>query len=214
MRPRRRRTDLRRLDDPGLVELARNGDAAALDELLARHLDRLRAVCRRVCRDPHEAEDALQDALVAITRGLAGFRGGSSFTTWASRIATNRCLDELRRHRRRPEPVEPDGPRLVRPTAEGAGPDASAVRAEDRRLVIEALAQLPPEQRDVVVLRDVLDLDYAGIAEELGLPIGTVRSRLARGRARLATVLAADGNPGAVVDVDDGEATVGAERDD
>lgn len=205
MRPARRRADLRRLDDADLVELAATGDGHALDELLARHRDRLRAVCRRVCRDPDEAEDALQDAMVSITRGLAGFRGGASFITWASRIATNRCLDELRRRARRPEPVEPHGDRLVHPVPEAAGPDAAALRAADRDVLLVALARLPEEQREVVVLRDVLDLDYAGIADELALPIGTVRSRLARGRARLAAALDPDGNRGGGADVGTGE---------
>ncbi len=205
----RRRTDLRRLGDEQLVELAAAGDGPALEELLGRHRGRLHAVCRRVCHDPDEAEDALQDALVAITRGLPGFRGGSSFSTWASRIATNRCLDELRRRSRRPEPVEPHAERLVRAAPEAAAPDTTAVRSADRDLLIEALARLPEDQRDVVVLRDVLDLDYSGIAEELGVPIGTVRSRLARGRARLAMELAPEGNRN-----DGDDVGIGEDRDD
>jgi RNA polymerase sigma-70 factor (ECF subfamily) len=133
-----------------------------------------------------DALDATQEALIALVRGLRHFDRRSSFATWSYRVATNACLDELRRRRRRPVPVD----ELVVPAA---GRDDLATDVADRVTIDEALASLPPEFRAAVVLRDVCALDYAEIAEVLGVPPGTVRSRIARGRAAVAVHLA--GNP-------------------
>jgi RNA polymerase sigma-70 factor (ECF subfamily) len=135
-----------------------------------------------------DAGDALQEALLAVVRGLPRFDGRSAFSTWAYRVATNACLDELRRRRRRPEPVEDEV--LDAPDAS----DASFVDAAgDRADIDAALSTLAPEFRAAVVLRDLVGLDYAEIADILGVPAGTVKSRIARGRAALADRLA--GNP-------------------
>ena len=186
--------------DDELVEAARTGDRVALEHLLRRHHDRILVLCRRLCRDRQDAEDATQDALIAIVKGLQGFRGGASFTTWSYRVAANACLDELRRRGRRPLPVE-DPPE---PRGGGAGsvadPLDAAVDAERRGQLQRALDRLPDEFRQAVVLRDLAQLDYAEIADLLGLAPGTVRSRISRGRARLSELLSdegATGNPGA-----------------
>lgn len=127
---------------------------------------------------PEDALDATQEALIAVARGLLGFDGTARFTTWLYRVATNAALDEIRRRRRRPVPAEP------RPGGEGSGDPTGPV---DARLDIDAaLATLPPEYRAAVVLRDLCDLDYAEIAAVLDVPLGTVRSRIARGREALA----------------------------
>ena len=136
-----------------------------------------------------DAADATQEALLAVVRGLPRFDGRAAFSTWSYRVATNACLDELRRRRRRPDPGLPDDDALLGVDPTGAVDDA--VVAE---LTIDAaLQQLPPDFRAAVVLRDVCALDYAEIAEVLGVPPGTVRSRIARGRSMLATRLG--GNP-------------------
>jgi RNA polymerase sigma-70 factor (ECF subfamily) len=173
------------------VAAANAGDQNALDVLLRRHADRLHTVCRRVMGNDADAVDALQEALIAIVRGLVRFDGRSAFSTWAYRVATNACLDELRRRRRRPEPVED----AALETADVLDDDPAAfVEAAGLRADIDAaLATLAPDFRAAVVLRDLLDLDYAEIAEILGVPPGTVKSRIARGRAALADRLA--GNP-------------------
>jgi RNA polymerase sigma-70 factor (ECF subfamily) len=119
-----------------------------------------------------------------VVRGLARFDGRSSFTTWIYRVTTNACLDELRRRRRRPEPGLPD---LERAPAEGA-PDL-ATSVADAMVIDAALGSLPPEFRAAVALRDLCRLDYAEIAEVLGIPPGTVRSRIARGRAAMARTI-------------------------
>ncbi|MGE3618877.1 MAG: RNA polymerase sigma factor [Acidimicrobiia bacterium] len=178
------------LDDRALVAAARQGDRRALEVLLRRHHDRIRALCRRVCGNDADADDATQDALVAIVRGLDRFDGRSAFSTWTYRIATNACLDELRRRRRRPEPRATEDWPLVGPSGVAPGPDGVADRIDVRR----ALAELPDDFRVAVVLRDLCDLDYAEIGEVLDIPPGTVRSRIARGRAQLSRHLAA-GNP-------------------
>jgi RNA polymerase sigma-70 factor, ECF subfamily len=173
------------------VAAAQRGDRAALDALLRRHYDRIFALCRRLTGNEADALDAAQDACIAIVRGLHRFDGRAAFATWAYRVATNACLDELRRRRRRPEPVLPDGtPQLA--TAPGPAADSLVV---DRMTVDAALEQLPPDLRAAVVLRDLCDLDYAAIAEVLDIPAGTVRSRIARGRARLADLLEPSGEP-------------------
>ena len=177
------------MTDDELIERARNGDSAALDDLLRRHHARLHAVCLRILGRRADADDATQNALIAIVRGLPSFDGRSAFSTWAYRIATNAALDELRRRRRRPQP------RLDTTEATGRSPepDPRAERAlaafENRELVERALAELPDDFRVAVVLRDVADLDYESIASILDVPIGTVRSRIARGRALLADAI-------------------------
>ena len=179
---------LRSHDDSTLARLAAVGDRDALDVLLDRHVDRVHAICRRVVGNPDDALDATQEALLAIARAIDRFDGRAAFTTWLYRIATNAAIDELRRRRRRPVPADPAD--VVAGPA-GAGPEAVA----DRLDVEAAIDRIPEEFRAAVVLRDLCDLDYARIADVLDVPPGTVRSRIARGRAALAAELGA-GNPG------------------
>ena len=173
--------------DEELAQRAGHGDRAALDALLARHLDRIHAVCRRVLGDPDDALDATQEALIAIARGVARFDGRARFTTWMYRVATNAALDEARRRRRRPLPTALD-------TDSAATADPTA--AVDARLDVDAaLAALSPAARAAVVLRDLAGLEYSEIATVLDIPIGTVRSRIARGRAELADRMREPGTP-------------------
>lgn len=179
-------------DDAALVAAARDGDRSSLDVLLRRHYDRIFAVCRRVTGHDADAADAAQEAMIAIVRGLSKFDGRSSIATWVYRIATNASLDELRRRRRRPlVGIDTAGHGDDAVSVEHADPDAG-VRLEgigDRMLLDAALAGLAEDFRIPVVLRDVGDLDYSEIAEVLGVPVGTVKSRIARGRAALAAGL-------------------------
>lgn len=175
-------------DDRQLLHEALAGDRRALDALLRRQYDAIHAVCLRMTGNDADAADATQDALVAVVRGLGRFDGRSRFSTWVYRVAVNVCLDELRRRRRRPEPR---GDRSLDRAVGVAGGAVETVVA-DRLDVDAALRTLPPEFRAAVVLRDLCDLDYAEIAEVLGIPPGTVRSRIARGRAAVAERL---GNP-------------------
>lgn len=182
-------------DERRLVRDARAGDRQALDRLLRAHQPQVYAVCRRVTGNDADALDATQEALVAIVRGLARFDGRSKFSTWAYRIATNASLDELRRRNRRPV-TSLDGRSEGDDRHEPVSPDASPDDAvADRDEVDAALAQLPLDFRAAVVLRDLCQLDYAEIAEVLEIPAGTVRSRIARGRAQLADLLGGNHDP-------------------
>jgi RNA polymerase sigma-70 factor, ECF subfamily len=174
------------------VTAAQGGDRGALDQLLRRHYDRVHAVCRRITGHEADAADAAQEAMIAIVRHLDRFDGRSSFGTWAYRIATNASLDELRRRKRRGTVSTTDVDEHFH--TELADP-AGAQRIEaigDHLALNDALQSLSDEYRLPVVLRDVADLDYAEIAAVLDLPAGTVRSRIARGRAALARALTAD----------------------
>jgi RNA polymerase sigma-70 factor (ECF subfamily) len=182
-------------DDIALVEAARRGDRSCLDQLLRRHYDRVFAVCRRVTGHESDAADAAQEAMILIVRGLDKFDGRSSFATWVYRIATNASLDELRRKRRRPLVGLGSNANLDHDAddaqADHADPDSGA-RIDgigDRMLLDHALAALAEDFRVPVVLRDVGCLDYSEIADVLGVPVGTVKSRIARGRAQLAASL-------------------------
>lgn len=190
-------TALDRPDDE-LVAAARGGDAAAMDQLLRRHYGRVHAVCRRIAGSTRDADDAAQEAMIRVVRNLDTFDGRSAFGTWVYRIATNTALDELRKRKRRPqlhvvnddddlrvanEPVDPLAHRHVESVA-------------DRITIDAALAALPDEFKAAVVLRDVGDLDYAEIAAALDLPIGTVKSRIARGRRLLIEKLGNREGPG------------------
>lgn len=162
-----------------------------MDTLLRRHYDRVYAVCRRIAGNDADAADATQEALIAISRRIGSFDGRSTFSTWSYRVATNACLDELRRRKRRPAPGLPtyeDGEedqRHLRDADELDRAEHFGVRDE----IDTALAQIPEDFRIPVILRDLCDLDYAEIAEVTGSPAGTVRSRISRGRSLLKEIL-------------------------
>jgi RNA polymerase sigma-70 factor (ECF subfamily) len=175
--------------DERLVTAAQDGDRRALDLLLARHYDRIHAVCTRIAGGTRDADDAAQEALIRIVRALDRFDGRAAFTTWAYRIATNAALDELRRRQRRPQlHVVDEGDDWPRGGSDVAADELASRQVEavaDRMAIEQALGELPEEFRAPVVMRDVADLDYAEIALALGVPIGTVKSRIARGRRML-----------------------------
>lgn len=174
--------------DAELITAAMAGDRAAMDTLLRSHHDRVYAVCRRITGNDADAADAAQEALIAIVRGLGRFDGRSAFSTWVYRIATNASLDELRRRKRRPMVVVDDPVTHELPDHDGG----DRIDGLGDRMVIDAALRLVPEDfRVPLVMRDVCDLDYAEIAETLDIPIGTVKSRIARGRGALAHILRA-----------------------
>lgn len=166
--------------DEALLRAHAAGDPAAFDALVRRHADRLWAVALRTLGDREDAADALQDALLSAYRNASRFRGDAAVTTWLHRIVVNACLDRIRRKQVRPTVPLPEA---------GAVPAAPAV---DRDLVLDvraALTRLPAEQRAALVLVDIQGYAVAEAAEILGVAEGTVKSRCARGRARLAVLL-------------------------
>ena len=174
--------------DADLLRAHVDGDGQAFAELVRRHRDRLWAVALRTVGDREEAADAVQDALLSAHRNAARFRGDSAVTTWLHRIVVNACLDRIRRRQAHPTVPLPDGSRTEdRPSA----PEPAAP-VEDRETAIvvrEALAALPAEQRAAIVLVDVQGYPVAEAAAILGVAEGTIKSRCARGRARMALAL-------------------------
>ena len=149
--------------------------------MLRRHYDRIHAVCHRITGSASEADDACQEALIKIVRSLPRFDGRSTFATWAYRIATNASLDELRRRKRRPSLHAVGDAAQVDVVDDAAS--RRVARIDDQLAIDDALATLSDDFRVVIVLRDVVDLDYQEIAHVLDLPLGTVKSRIARARA-------------------------------
>ncbi|MEV7774744.1 RNA polymerase sigma factor SigM [Kitasatospora sp. NPDC086791] len=173
-------------DDAALLARHVAGDREAFGLLVNRHRDRLWAVALRTLGDREEAADALQDALVSAFRAAAGFQGRSAVTTWLHRIVVNACLDRARRSAtRRTTPLDEDPQRLDTLVGAAEPADSPVVRAELHREVTAALDELPAEQRAALVLVDMQGYPVAEAAELLGVPVGTVKSRCARGRARL-----------------------------
>jgi RNA polymerase sigma-70 factor (ECF subfamily) len=177
---------------PSDTELLRahvEGDPRAFAELVRRHRDRLWAVAVRTIGDREDAADAVQDALLSAYRGAARFRGDSAVTTWLHRIVVNACLDRVRRRQAHPTVPLPDGNRAHDGPPTGPEP-AAPVQDHDTALVVrQALAALPVEQRAALVLVDVQGYPVAEAAEILGVAEGTIKSRCARGLARMALTL-------------------------
>jgi RNA polymerase sigma-70 factor, ECF subfamily len=197
-------------DQPSDAELLRRhveGDAEAFGMLFARHKDRLWAVALRTVSDPEEAADALQEAMVSAFRRAGDFRGESAVTTWLHRIVVNAAVDRLRRRSSRTVSWSGDGETLEALAAHGTpgpqpgagspslsgtagsaavSPVADPADAIETRIDVDAaLRLLPPQQRAALVLVDMLGYPVAEVAEILGVSAGTVKSRCARGRARL-----------------------------
>jgi RNA polymerase sigma-70 factor (ECF subfamily) len=164
--------------DADLLARHVSGDPDAFGELVARHRDRLWGVALRTLGNPEDAADALQDALLSAYRGAAGFRGKSAVTTWLHRIVVNACLDLVRRRSARPTQPLPDEP---------AAPATDAIGDRETALAVTAaLRTLPPDQSAAVVLVDIEGFSVDEASQILGVPTGTVKSRCARARARLA----------------------------
>lgn len=200
--------------DQDLVRAHVGGDPDAFGELFARHRDRLWAVALRTMGNPEDAADGLQDGMVAAFRRAGSFRGEAAVTTWLHRVVVNACLDRIRAAKVRRTEAMPDDAEdrgsLVATATPDDQPESAAEASDQRRRVLAALQTLPPEQRAALVLVDMEGYPVAEAAAMLDCAVGTVKSRCARGRARLATLLsdlrppapeAASGNPLAARDV-------------
>ncbi|MFF5407185.1 RNA polymerase sigma factor SigM [Streptomyces misionensis] len=165
------------------------GDPDAFAEIVRRHRDRLWAVALRTLGDREEAADAVQDALVSAYRAAHTFRGQSAVTTWLHRITVNACLDRARKAASRKTAPVDDTERLEQLLEPHESASAPAERNDLHRQLVEALGTLPPEQRAALVLVDMQGYPVAEAARILDVPTGTVKSRCARGRARLLPLL-------------------------
>ncbi|MFE9120642.1 RNA polymerase sigma factor SigM [Streptomyces sp. NPDC007172] len=177
------------ISDQELLARHVEGDPDAFGEIVRRHRDRLWAVALRTLGDREEAADAVQDALVSAYRAAHTFRGQSAVTTWLHRITVNACLDRARKAAsRKTSPVD-DTERLDQLLEPHESAEAPVERQDLHRQLIEALGTLPPDQRAALVLVDMQGYPVAEAAEVLDVPAGTVKSRCARGRARLLPLL-------------------------
>lgn len=179
--------------DAALVERALDNDLAAFEELVARYQNKIIGYSARMLGDATEAEDVAQETFIKAYRSLAGFRGESSFSTWIYRIATNLCIDRVRKIKRSPkpaysldEPLDPDEDKGGREIADTTfEPSISIEREEMRRRVRETVAEMPEKLRSVIVMCDIQGMSYEQIAQVLDVPLGTVKSRLFHARADL-----------------------------
>jgi RNA polymerase sigma-70 factor, ECF subfamily len=168
-----------KLSDPVLVQRAKDGDARALDALLARHRPSVERLALRVLRDPEDADDATQEALAKVCVRLKQFNGSAQFSTWLHRLVVNTCLDAVERRKTRMH--EPLGEDL----ASVDDPAREARNSELRRELCDALADVSPRQAQIVLLKDALGYSFEEIAEAAGMPVGTAKCHAHRGRARL-----------------------------
>jgi RNA polymerase sigma-70 factor (ECF subfamily) len=171
--------------DRDLVEAARNGDREAYVDLIRVRSDRLFAIAQRILRDIDRAEDALQDALVIAWRDLRGLRDPDRFDAWLQRLVINVCIAQATRERRRTANLRAlpiDGP---------AAPD-ELLTVGDRDLLDRGFRRLPPDQRAILVLHHYLGYQPSEIAETLGIPAGTARSRLHHAHRAMRAALEAD----------------------
>lgn len=183
-------TDYKGSGDGRLVELAQGGDTRAFDELVLRYRDRVFRLCSRILRHDDDAAEAVQDAFLSAFRGLPRFKSESTFSTWLYRIATNASLMKLRRRREGHISLE----QSQQPEGEGeplAIPDWSTqpldevLDSELREVLGREIESLPANEREVFVLRDVMGESNGDVANELGLSVAAVKSRLHRARLHL-----------------------------
>ncbi len=169
-----------------LLRRAAQGDASAFSELLGAHEQKMYAVCYRMCSNEYDAQDCLQEAMLRAYKALPRFKGESAFATWLYRIAMNTCLDALRRKKSQAstslDSLLSEG---WSPQSNSESPDEHVIRSERNRVLHAAIAELPEEMRAAIVLRDVHEMSYDEIAEILNVNIGTVKSRISRGREKL-----------------------------
>lgn len=179
---------------------AKGGDQDAFAELVTAHQDRIYTLCLRMTGDREDAQDAAQEAFLNAWRGLPRFQGESSFATWIYRLASNVCIDFLRKEKRRRSlsmTVSLDGEEGERQAElpdERDTPERHLERAELRRAVARGLDRLSPEHRQALVLRELQGLSYAEIGRALGLEEGTVKSRISRARLALRKEMISQGN--------------------
>ena len=179
------------MDEIALIQDAKQGDLDAFNRLILAYQDRVYNQAYRVLGESQAADDATQEAFISAYKNLRSFRGGS-FRAWLLRIVTNACYDELRRRKRRPttslEPLDESGDEIESPhwiADPGELPEDNIVRAELGKAIQHCLDKLPPDFRVVVVLVDVQGMDYREASSVIGKSLGTVKSRLARGRTRM-----------------------------
>lgn len=179
------------------IAAARNGDQESFEKLVRLYEKRVFSLTSRMCRNSADAEEAAQETFLAAWQALPAFRGDASFATWLYRLVSNACVDILRREGRHQVMAGPsldDEESSPEPPDKSPSPHALAERAELRRQIEAGLAALPPEYRQVLILREIHQCTYDEIAQICSIDLGTVKSRINRGRKRLRKILLESGN--------------------
>ena len=179
------------------VDAARQGDQSAFEQLVKLYEKRVLALTTRMCKNPADAEEAAQEAFLSAWQGLPFFRGDASFSTWLYRLASNACVDLLRREGRRQSAAGPslnDEEVQLEVPDTAPSPQEQAERSELRQQIEAGLQALTPDHRQVLLLREMHQLSYDEIAQTLDVDVGTVKSRINRGRKQLRNFLLRSGN--------------------
>ena len=178
-------------DQENIIARARRGDAGAFEQLVETYREQVYRIALRMCSNAADADEAAQEAFLAAWKGLPNFRGDSQFSTWLYQLTTHAAIDLMRREKRQ---IAADDITEVSAADPAPSPQQQAEQSEQREIVRDAILQLAPEQREVVVLRFMEELSYEEIGAVLKLPSGTVKSRLNRAKAQLKDILSKSGN--------------------
>lgn len=186
------------MNEDFLIKKAKKGDSAAFSALMEQHFAMIYNLALRMSGNPDDASDMTQEAMIKLFKNIGAFEGKSKFSTWVYRVAANTCLDELRKIKRKKavsldaEYETEDGSVGYEAEDTAPTPDVSAERSELKTIVAKAVSRLGEEYRTAVILRDINGLSYTEIAEVIGCSVGTVKSRISRGRANLKEILEKD----------------------
>ena len=174
------------LDENKLISRASGGDPSAFNQLMGMHEKRMYAVALRMCGNREDAQDCLQEAMLRVYRAIGGFKGQSSFGTWVYRITMNTCLDELRRKKNK-QNVSFDNllDQGWSPADDSASPEKKVMQIEMRKSISTSIQELPEDMRSAIIMRDIHGYSYDEIADILGVNVGTIKSRISRGREKL-----------------------------
>ena len=178
-------------DQEKIIARARRGDADAFEQLVVAYRDQVFRLALRMCGSEADADEVAQEAFLSAWRALPNFRGESQFSTWLYQLTTHAAIDLMRREKRQ---ITADDITEVSAADPAPSPQQQAEQSEQREIVRNAILQLAPEQREVVVLRFMEELSYEEIGAVLKLPSGTVKSRLNRAKAQLKEILSKNGN--------------------
>lgn len=183
------------MDERELIARLQKRDEAAFEELIRQYEKKVYTLCFRMCDNSEDAEEAAQDAFLALWRGIDRFRQESSLSTWIYRLATNACIDTLRRRKKQSGSVSLDDEELfVDAVDTSPQPQETVEHREAQKLLQKGLSALPEEYRKVLILREIEGLSYTEIAESASIELGTVKSRISRGRSLLRNFLSGNGN--------------------
>lgn len=183
------------MNEKELIARLQSRDEAAFEELIRLYEKKVYTLCVRMCGNTEDAEEAAQDAFLALWRGIDRFRQESSLSTWIYRLAANACIDLIRRRKKSAGSISLDDEELFVDAQDPAPqPHELAEQREAQRALREGLMSLPPEYRSILILREIEGLSYSEIAAVQELELGTVKSRISRGRTLLRNFLSVSGN--------------------